>query len=77
MKTYNGMPASDLTGATWRKSRYSNSKGNCVELARLGSGEIAMRNSRHPQGPALIYTPAEIDALVRGVKAGEFDDLLS
>lgn len=77
MTTYNGMPASDLIGATWRKSAYSNSKGNCVELARLGSGEIAMRNSRHPQGPALIYTPAEIDALVRGVKAGEFDDLLS
>lgn len=77
MKNYNGMPASDLIGAAWRKSAYSNSKGNCVELARLGSGEIAMRNSRHPQGPALIYTPAEIDALVRGVKAGEFDDLLS
>lgn len=77
MKTYNGMPASDLSGAAWRKSRYSNSKGNCVELAVLGSGEIAMRNSRHPQGPALIYTPAEIDALVRGVKDGEFDDLLS
>ena len=77
MKTYNGMPAGELTEASWRKSRYSNSKGNCVELARLGTGEIAMRNSRHPQGPALIYTPAEIDALVRGVKAGEFDDLLS
>lgn len=74
--TANGVSAATLGDVTWRKSRHSNSKGNCVELARLGTGEIAMRNSRHPQGPALVYTPAEIDALVRGVKAGEFDDLL-
>jgi len=76
MKNHNGMPAGDLVGAQWRKSRYSNSKGNCVEMAKLGTGEIAMRNSRFPEGPALIYTPAEIDALVRGAKDGNFDDLL-
>jgi hypothetical protein len=73
---YNGMPATQLSGATWRKSSASNSQGACVELARLGSGEFAVRNSRHPEGPALIYTLAEITALIDGVKMGEFDDLL-
>jgi hypothetical protein len=76
MKTYNGMPATQLSGAAWRKSSVSNSQGACVELARLGDGEFAVRNSRHPDGPALIYTRAEITALIEGVKMGEFDDLL-
>ncbi|GAA2906300.1 hypothetical protein FHS43_003291 [Streptosporangium becharense] len=74
-KTYNGMPAADLAGASWRKSRYSNSTGNCVELAELPDGSIAVRNSRFPEGPALIYTRDEIRALVLGVKDGEFDSL--
>ena len=77
MNTYNGMPAMELAGAIWRKSTVSNSQGACVELARLGSGEFAVRNSRNPDGPALIYTRAEIEALIEGVKMGEFDDLLS
>ena len=76
MKTYNGMPATELSGAGWRKSSVSNSQGACVELAKLGSGEFAVRNSRYPDGPALIYTLAEVAALIEGVKMGEFDDLL-
>jgi hypothetical protein len=75
--TRNGMPASDLRDVTWLKSRYSNSQGTCVELADLPGGDIALRNSRDPDGPALIYTPAEIDAFLRGAKDGEFDDLLA
>jgi hypothetical protein len=75
-QTYNGMPAADLTQVAWRKSRYSNSQGNCVELAKLPDGGIAVRNSRFPEGPALIYTRDEIRALVLGVKDGEFDGLL-
>jgi Domain of unknown function (DUF397) len=77
MKTYNGMPATELAGAGWRKSSASNSQGACVELAKLGTGEFAVRNSRNPEGPVLIYTPAEISALIEGVKMGEFDDLLT
>jgi hypothetical protein len=73
----NGMSAADLQGVTWRKSRHSNSQGTCVELAGLPSGEVAVRNSRHPDSPALIYTRAEVDAFIRGAKDGEFDDLLS
>ncbi|MFF4778418.1 DUF397 domain-containing protein [Microtetraspora fusca] len=76
MQTYNGMPATELTGVTWRKSVRSNSTGNCVELAELPDGGVAVRNSRFPEGPALIYTRDEIRALVLGVKEGEFDGLL-
>jgi hypothetical protein len=69
------MPASELRGAVWRKSDYSNPNGNCVEMAELPDGTIAMRNSRHPGGLALIYTSAEITAFIRGVKDGQFDHL--
>ncbi|WP_411083893.1 DUF397 domain-containing protein [Streptomyces sp. cmx-18-6] len=72
---YNGMAATELRGVVWQKSRHSNSQGSCVEFARLPGGNVAMRNSRHPDGPALVYTPAEIEALLLGVKDGEFDHL--
>jgi hypothetical protein len=72
----NGMPADELTGVAWRKSRRSNSQGNCVEMAELKNGSVAMRNSRHPSGPALVYTRAEVEALIMGAKDGDFDYLL-
>jgi hypothetical protein len=64
-----------LGDVTWRKSTASNPSGDCVELAALAGGAVALRNSREPNGPALIYTPAEITAFLAGAKAGEFDDL--
>lgn len=76
-RVYNGMPAEELHGVTWQKSRRSNSQGNCVEMAALAGGDVAVRNSRHPDGPALIYTRAEIEALILGAKDGDFDHLLA
>ena len=59
VKPHNGMPAGEVTDVTWRKSRRSNPSGNCVELATLPDGQgIALRNSRDPQGPALLFTPS-------------------
>jgi len=46
-----------------------------VEVAELPGGSIAMRNSRFPAGPALVYTRAEIAAFLAALKNGEFDDL--
>ena len=75
-RSYNGVPAGELPGARWRKSGRSSAQGNCVELASLGGDGVAIRNSRHPEGPALVFTDAELDAFLGGVKDGEFDDLL-
>ena len=76
MNAYHGISAAELGDVTWQKSRRSNSIGNCVEMARLADGSIAVRNSRFPDGPALIYTQAEINALILGIKDGDFDNLL-
>ena len=75
VKTYNGMLTAELGDVCWQKSWHSNPNGECVELAALPSGEIAMRNSRFPAGPVLLYTQAEITAFLAGAKDGEFDHL--
>jgi hypothetical protein len=75
MQFTNGAPADQLGVARWRKSQASNPSGNCVEIAALQGGHVAVRNSRHPQGPALVYTSAEIAAFIAGIRNGEFDDL--
>lgn len=74
MPVKNGVLADQLA-ARWRKSRLSNPSGSCVELAELPDGAIAVRNSRDPSGPALIYSRAEVAAFFQGAKDGEFDDL--
>lgn len=61
----------------WRKSALSNPTGNCVELAPLPDGGVAVRNSRDPGGPVLVYTRAEMVAFLGGVKNGDFDDLVT
>ncbi|MDZ5446885.1 DUF397 domain-containing protein [Micromonospora sp. 4G57] len=74
----NGVPTTQLPPLRWQKSRRSNPSGNCVELAELPDGAgIAMRNSRHPEGPALIYTMDEIAAFVLGARDGDFDHLIA
>ncbi|MGH3277420.1 MAG: DUF397 domain-containing protein [Streptosporangiaceae bacterium] len=76
MQFANGLSAADLGAARWRKSRASNPSGNCVELAALPDGGVAVRNSRYPAGPALVYTRAELAAFLTAAKNGEFDDLM-
>ncbi|MEZ0073877.1 DUF397 domain-containing protein [Planotetraspora sp. GP83] len=65
--------ADDLAGAIWRKATRSNTVGNqCVEVAHLRHG-IAVRDSKDPEGPKLMFTTSEWDAFLDGVKGGEFD----
>jgi hypothetical protein len=62
----------DLNGAAWKKSSRSGAAGHCVEIANVGQA-IAVRDSKNPDGPALIFTGAEWDAFLEGAKHGEFD----
>lgn len=57
----------------WRKSSASAAGDNCVEVADLPSGGRAVRDSKDPSGPQLLFTPGEWDAFITGVKGGEFD----
>jgi hypothetical protein len=78
LQTPNGIPAGQLPAVHWQKSRRSNPSGNCVELAELpDGGGVAVRNSRDPYGPALIYTPEEIKAFILGARDGDFDKFVS
>lgn len=68
-----------LADAGWRKSSFSGDGGigggDCVEVAPLKDGRIAVRNSNHPDKGAVLFTRPQMDAWVKGVQAGEFDDL--
>jgi hypothetical protein len=71
---FNGMSASALSDVEWQKPCQGND--HCVEIAALPDGRAAVRNSTDPGGPALIYTRAEIEALILGAKAGALDYLI-
>jgi len=64
--------ATELTEARWRKSSYSQGNGNCVEVAYLDGGAVAVRDSKDASGPALLFTAAEWDAFSAGMADGEF-----
>jgi Domain of unknown function (DUF397) len=64
----------DLTGARWRKaSRSGNNGGNCVEVAQNLPGAVAVRDSKDPDGPKLVFSPEDWRTFTAGMKAGEFD----
>lgn len=57
----------------WRKSSYSPNEDNCVEVAELPEGGMAVRDSKRPELGYLSFTAGEWDAFVKGAKDGEFD----
>ena len=64
----------DLTAATWRKSSYSNQDGGeCVEVSDGFADVVPLRDSKAPQGPALVFPAADWTAFVTAVKAGGLD----
>jgi hypothetical protein len=68
--------ASDSSITLWRTSSFSGNNGTCVEVAALPDGHIAVRNSNQPDQGIVLFTRAEMEAWIHGVKAGEFDDLM-
>jgi hypothetical protein len=64
----------DLSKAQWIKStRSGNHGGQCVEVARNLPGIVAVRDSKHPAQPALIFPPSAWRAFLAAATAGEFD----
>ncbi|MFI9101963.1 DUF397 domain-containing protein [Streptomyces fildesensis] len=61
-----------LCATRWQRSSYSTAANNCVETARLSAGPLAVRDSKNPLGPALLFAPAAWDSFVRALRAGEF-----
>ena len=59
----------------WLKAQASTHNGACVEIAST-RGRIAIRDSKDPDGPILVYTPAEFTAFLEGARNGEFDSLV-
>ncbi|MCW2877622.1 MAG: hypothetical protein JWQ95_1722 [Sphaerisporangium sp.] len=66
----------DLSAAVWQKSSFSGGNGGqCVEVAANLPGVVAVRDSKNPGGPKLIFTPTEWRSFVGGLKAGDLDHL--
>jgi hypothetical protein len=61
----------DLTAADWRTSTFCDLNG-CIEVALL-DGRVAVRDSKDPAGPVLLFTPNEWEAFLAGARTGEFD----
>ncbi|KAA2254930.1 DUF397 domain-containing protein [Solihabitans fulvus] len=60
----------------WRKSSFSSDQGgNCVEVAALADGLMAVRDSKAPEAGTVTFTRAGMAAWIDGIKAGEFDGL--
>lgn len=60
----------DLSAAVWQKSRHSAANG-CVEVAFVDD-HVAVRDSKHKDGPVLVFTPREWEAFLGGVADGQF-----
>lgn len=66
-----------IRNAKWIKSSYSGgNEGNCIEFARdlATHGNVPVRDSKNPEGPALRFEPAAWRSFVTAVKG---DDLVA
>lgn len=62
---------SERMSLTWRKAQRSTNDGACVEVASV-PGKVAVRDSKDPGGPVLVYEPEEWSTFLREVKKGAF-----
>ena len=62
---------SDPAGG-WRKSTYSGSGNNCVEVRTSHDSGIAVRDSKNPHGAVLTFTAGQWRAFSRTIKASAY-----
>ncbi|AWI29162.1 DUF397 domain-containing protein [Streptomyces tirandamycinicus] len=54
-------------GTSWRRSSRSVGMNNCVETARCGEGAVAVRDSKNPRLPYLVFSPGAWTGFVHGL----------
>jgi hypothetical protein len=71
------MTRSEHVDATWAKSSFSFSNGNCIEVAELPGGSVGVRDSRDPAGPVLRFTRDGWDTFLAGARRGKLEVFLA
>jgi hypothetical protein len=65
------MRTPDLSRAVWRKSSYSQpTQSDCVEIADVARS-IAIRDSKDPDGPMLLFGRGEWQSFAARIKNGQ------
>ncbi|MFJ8000775.1 DUF397 domain-containing protein [Streptomyces sp. NPDC096310] len=63
-----------VAAAAWRKSSYSNSDGGeCVEAALNLPGTVPVRDSKNPEGPALLFPATAFTSFVQALRSDTLD----
>jgi hypothetical protein len=61
------MRETDGSRGRWHKSSHSSADGQCVEVAAV-AGVVAVRDSKNPAGPGLVFSRPAWVAFVEGMK---------
>jgi Domain of unknown function (DUF397) len=62
----------DLSRAAWQTSSYSGNGGNCVEVARNLPAVVAVRDSKNPDAGTLVFSLAEWNVFLGGIRQSQF-----
>ena len=64
------VPNASTLPVTWWKSSASGAQSDCVECGIVDAHAVAVRDSKVPDGPALVLSRAALSAMVGAVAAG-------
>jgi hypothetical protein len=69
---------SDTIYIGWHKSSFSNSSGNCVEVASGMTGLVAVRDTKESgRGPILEFAPGTWREFLADIRSGKLDPRVS